>query len=708
MIHFFTQLIQRHVRAILLQSNLDAPSLPKIVTVGLGGLYLVGLLGVVELSQRPIWLIAILLFALQPLMIYAKQRRIHSALIESLAPLTIVYLMAGARVLLAIIERLQNHTTGSLTVPEPWGQRLDLNVAMVICGVWVLLAQLPLTAQAFGKSQKWLWQTAAIVLIGTAILWAGRVYLTIRAHGATASDPFAYIQMAVDFGDHLTPRHTFDLAPFTASHDLPLGPLAHVGYLSPDPQTGQSATVWPVGYSVLMGLGYVVGGESVLYLFTPLMGILTLWVTALLCNEILHRWPVEKRWLVAGVAAILLATSFQQTERLVVPMADIPAQIFTILTFVLAFHALRGRTTLFAALAGVCLGIAFAVRYTQVLIGPAVLLLFVLDYWETRSQRKLFEAVVWFGGAAALTALPILWYHNAAFGGPFEVGSKELGLFHIRYIPDTAEAMLRDLLTEREFYYLSPFVLWGFVRLWASFRRETITLSVWLVIITVFHLFYAALRLRDLLPQFPILVLMAGVGIMDMVYQTARLSRYQTIGRIAVIFGIVTLVWLRTDEAIRLAITPSFNTFGLLTAEQREALDDLETSTPLNAIVAVSLNSGPVSLYAHRETVRPYEWTDEEWLKFVQVSLESGYPVYLLRDGYEMETPLELTQSRYDATLIGTFFLPYFYPGAGSINQQVELYWIIPRRLIGDSLQMPKPYLDGYLALGYTTPDLLD
>ncbi|KAB2861694.1 MAG: hypothetical protein F9K46_08100, partial [Anaerolineae bacterium] len=187
----FTQLIQRHIRVLLLQSNLHAPSLPKIIMVGLAGIYLIGLLSVVELSQRPFWLIAILPFALQPLLIFVTQRRIHSTFIESLAPLTIAYFIAVVRVLLAVGDRLQNHTTGSLTVPEPWGQRLDLNVAMLICGIWVLLAQLPLTAQAFGKSRKWQWQAVAIMLFAASVLWAGRVYLTIRAHGATASDPFA-------------------------------------------------------------------------------------------------------------------------------------------------------------------------------------------------------------------------------------------------------------------------------------------------------------------------------------------------------------------------------------------------------------------------------------------------------------------------------------------------------------------------------------
>ncbi|MBI5930861.1 MAG: glycosyltransferase family 39 protein [Chloroflexi bacterium] len=442
-----------------------------------------------------------------------------------------------------------------------------------------------------------------------------------------------------------------------------------------------------------MGLGYGVGGESVLYLFTPLMGLLTLVVMALFCHEVLQRWPIEKRWLVAGIAVLILATSFQQTERLVVPMADIPAQVFTVLTFVFAFRAMRGQTAVFAALAGISLGVAFSIRYTQVLIGPAVLMLFGLEYWETRSKRKLAEAFLWFGGAALLMALPVLWYHNTAFGGPFKVGSKELGLFNIRYIPDTAQAMLRDVLAEREFYYLSPFLLWGAMRLWISFRRETIILLIWSVIVTGFHLFYAALRLRDLLPQYPILGLIAGVGIIDMLYLTARLSHssWHTLARVAVVSGIITLLWLRTDDAIRLAITPSFNTFGLLTAEQRNALDDLEDNTPTNAIVAVSLNSGPVSLYANRRTVRPYDWSEDEWLRFMRVALEAGYPVYLLRDGYQMEAPLKLTSTHFEVTPMGTFFLPYFYPGAGSINQEVELYRITPRRLIGDSLQDKQP-----------------
>lgn len=56
-----------------------------------------------------------------------------------------------------------------------------------------------------------------------------------------------------------------------------------------------------------------------------------------------------------------------------------------------------------------------------------------------------------------------------------------------------------------------------------------------------------------------------------------------------------------------------------------------------------------------------------------------------------METPLEVTQSHYEIRLVGTFSLPYFYPGAGSINQQIELYRITPHRFIGDSLQDAQP-----------------
>lgn len=688
----FLGLIERHLGALILRPLLKNLSIPTEISRVIGVLHVIGLLAVVELSQRPIWLAVILIFAIQPLLIY-KQRRRFTFPMESLAPLIFVYLMAVLRVALAMMERTQGSTAGTLVVPAPWGQRLDLNVAMIICSAWVVLAQLPFTAAALEKSTKWIWQGAGIILIIGATLCAGRIYFSIRTHGTTASDPFAYTQMAVDVAERQTPRHRFELAPFVTAHDLPLDPLSHVGYHAPDAETGEAATVWPVGYSVLLGLAYLLIGESGLYLLTPLMGLITLGTTALICHEILQRWEAEKCWIVAGIAALVVATSFQQMERLVVPMADIPAQVFSVLTIAFALRAMRQRTALFSALAGLSIGMAFAIRYTQVLLGFAVLVIFLLDYLERRSRQKSLTALLFFSGAAWLLALPILWYHNNAFGGPFEVGSHELSLFDIQYIPDTTRRMFDALATAHEFLYLAPFLVLGGIRLWASFRRETLVLMTWLIVLTGFHLFYAALRLRDLLPQLPILALLVGVGVVEAFSLLGRFIklRWQPLVRLVTAVIVVGLFWLRTNDILRLAITPSFNTFGLLTAEQRKAFDELAEATPSDAIIAVSLNSGPVNLYAEREIVRPYDWSDEEWLKFIQVVLAEGYPLYILQDGYEMEAPLQLAQTRYQVTPVNQFFLPYFYPGAGSINQQLTIYRVEGRQLIGDSLQPNKP-----------------
>jgi hypothetical protein len=688
----FLGLIERHLGALILRPPLKNPLIPTEISRVIGVLHIIGLLAVVELSQRPIWLTALMIFAIQPLLVY-KQHRRFTFPIESLAPLILVYLMAVVRVVLAMVEQTQGSTSGTLVVPEPWGQRLDLNVAMIICSVWVVLAQLPFTATALEKSTKWIWQAAGIILIIGTTLCAGRIYFSIRTHGTTASDPFAYIQMAVDMAERQTPRHHFELAPFVAIHDLPLDPLAHVGYHAPDAKTGEAATVWPVGYSALLGLAYLLIGESGLYLLTPLMGLITLGTTALLCHEILQRREIEKRWLGAGIAALVVATSFQQLERLVVPMADIPAQVFSVLTIAFAFRAIRERTALFSALAGLSIGVAFAIRYTQVLLGFAVLVVFLLDYLEHRSRQKSLTALVFFSGAAWLVALPILWYHNKAFGGPFKVGSHELDLFDIQYIPDTAQRMFDTLATAHEFLYLAPFLVLGSIRLWVSFRRETLVLLTWLIILTGFHLFYAALRLRDLLPQFPILALVVGVGVVEIFSLLARFVKLQwlPLARLATAVIVVGLFWLRMNDILRLAIIPEFNTFGLLTPEQRDAFDEFAMSTPQDAIIAVSLTSGPINLYAHREIVRPYDWSDEEWLKFIQVALAEEYPLYILQDGYEMEAPLQLAQAHYQVTPVNQFFLPYFYPGAGSINQQLTLYRVERRQLIGDSLQPNKP-----------------
>jgi hypothetical protein len=534
-----------------------------------------------------------------------------------------------------------------------------------------------------------------------ASLWASTTYFALQTHGVTGSDPYAYVQMAVDLARHGTLLHTFSLAPQVAQWNLPDWPVAPVGYLPPHLQTGQAATVWPPGYSALLAAAYLVGGEPGLYLLPPLMGLSALMALWWLSLEVLRSWPVERRFLAAGIAVFVLATSYRQVEGAALPMADVPSQLFTMLAVYCALRAVQSpefprrknlEALLFAALSGLCLGVAFSIRYTQVLLAISLLFLLAFSPRPLRSPTPLLPGslalrLLLFSLAAALAALPVLGYHALAFGNPFRTGSGELALFGWQYILPSAVALARELLRTNEFVYLTPFVLWGAARLWRSFRREMVALVLWLSVLAVFHLPYAALRARDLLAVFPVLALWAGAGVSDLIRwafeRRAENGQPQpaldspSLRAALVVLATVILLFARVRVTLQWPLHPErFNTFGYLTAEQRAAFDTLKGLTPSGAIVAASLNSGAVGLYAERDAVRPGSWSQGDWLEFVRQSMERGSPLYLLADGEEMQAPAQALPPAYTLQPVAELSLPYFYPDGRAEDRLVPLYLV--------------------------------
>jgi hypothetical protein len=181
-------------------------------------------------------------------------------------------------------------------------------------------------------------------------------------------------------------------------------------------------------------------------------------------------------------------------------MADVPAQFFSTLTVVLALIAIRqptvSRTISFSFVGGVFLGLAFATRYTQVLMGLSVIAIYTFAYLiDQRNIRAWLQANISAGIGAWLAALPVLWYHETAFGSPFKVGSEELNLFAAQWVDDTLSRMVQDALAYNEFFWLLPFLVWGAAYITWRDRRMAAILGLWLVTIVGFHLPYAALRL---------------------------------------------------------------------------------------------------------------------------------------------------------------------------------------------------------------------
>jgi hypothetical protein len=683
----------RHWRALCLDLRPEDRPFPLGLTLGLLGLQLAGVLALVRLGHRPIWLAICAGLFFLPLLLSWKLRRLQ-LIPESLAPLAVPYALLAARLTLALAARLGGGAPGPLRVPEPWGARLDLDLALAFGVSWALVTQAGALLRASGHHLRWpaLFGATALVL---ALAWSGVTYVRSAARGVTASDPYAYTQMAVDLAQRGSLLHTFELAPQVARWGLPIWPSVPVGYRSPDPLTGRAATVWPPGQAALLALGYRLAGEGGLDAVTPLLGLCSLLALWWLGREVLLGWPAERRSLAAGAAVLVLATSILQVRNLAVPMADIASQLFSTLMVCCALRTvaiasgpalsrIEGRggirpwaPLVWAACAGLCLSAAFDVRYTQVLMAIPLALAWLPEVRATASRAWLWLPIA--AGAALLVVLPVLWYHQAAFGSPFSVGSAELPLLGAENVRLTLPAVGRALLDRREFLYLLPFVIWGALLGWRSFRWPSLVLVAWLVAIGVFHLSYSALRARDLLSVFPVFALWAGMGIADALAAAqawgARGRTWRAVVPLLVALVVVACLWGRGRETLDIATgRPYFTTFGYLQPEQRRAFDTLAALTPPGAIVASSLNAGPVILYAGRSAVRPAYWSAAEWQTFVARALGEGLALYALADGAEMEAPIAALRARHRLVQVASLPLPYFSPNGGSDDRHLALY----------------------------------
>ncbi|GIV83054.1 MAG: hypothetical protein KatS3mg052_0061 [Candidatus Roseilinea sp.] len=656
----------------------------------------------------------------------ARQRPVQFWALSSLSPLTIAYVttclsFGGVRV-----EGLLNGVLSPL---------LSLIVmsalAFVIGGRWA--------AQRLEIGDWGFVRRSALLLVAASLGWAAWAALALRTHGVTGSDPYAYAQMGVDLATRGTVLHPFPLARLAYALDIPLHPVVHVGYRIPDGSRYEAPTVWPPGYAAFTGLAYLLAGERGLYLVTPLLNLFALIVSAWFAHHASHV-AYQRTWAedhvsgaqcqatqarqpdgqdearaapdaVAALTVFFTATSYQQVEWQMVPMADIAAQLFSILALTLAWRA-RGSLVV-AGLSGLALGAAFDIRYTQVLIAPAIALALAPTRRETREATRAT-----LGGslpsyalrlascalAAWIAASPVLMYHTTVFGGPFHVGSEELTNFSLARLPETLGRTIDELKHYREFGGLMPLILIGAAAMWRRSRRALAILAAYAVTLFLFHIAYAYLRLRDILSLFPVLHLLAAFGAVELwrgvsALRCGRCARIaqrlspaahggdamrSTLNQLLAIAAICALSYLfvlRAMETLALPVTRGFGAFGYLAREQRLSFERLRRMTPNDAVIGCALNSGAVDLHAGRTAFRPAVWTPDELVRFVDALHAEGRPVFLLDDGAELRASLATLRARYALREVGRLDLPYYEAvGGGSQNRRVPLFEIRVRR----------------------------
>ena len=514
------------------------------------------------------------------------------------------------------------------------------------------------------------WVPAAL-LAGAGLAWAAWAYFTLYARGVTGSDPYCYVQMAVDLVRYGTVLHRFALAPLAGALQIDLEPVLHVGYRLPLHAGEWAATVWPPGHSVLLGLVGKLAGEEAIYLATPLMALAslaaTVWLGALLFDDL----PRPMAWLGGSVAGLLVATSFEQLRWVLVHMADISAQLFSALTIALAWPGARRAPRRSLAAAGLALGMAYWARHTQLAMAVPALVLIATAGAERSRRARLHDGAVYLG-AGLLLALPDLAYHTLLFGSPLRPESKELALYALGAVPATTALLVREWLARQELLYFAPFLLAGAWLLARRNRRASVTLWLWLGGLWAVQAPYSSLRLRDLLPALPALALLAGYGVAGaLTWLAGRRRQAATLLALAA----VALFWLRTGDLALLPLRHNFNNFGYLWSSQRQEFAWLQTRLEPNAVVGATLNSGALDLYAGRDTFLPAGWPPGDLRRFLEALHDQGRPTYLLDDGSDMAAALASVQAYAQVSPVATLLqVPFYAPDGGSELRDVVLY----------------------------------
>jgi hypothetical protein len=640
-------------------------------------------------SGWPLWIAPLALLVIMAPQLPVLFRRRRPSLI-ALTPLVVAY---AATVLWLVLRWLDITCIGwqGLSFPDPFTSFLYLDGIILGSAVFAVLCQLSVTSSVLVKPEL-LWRSTAGILVAAVLLWVGVVYLGKRTHGVTASDPYAYAQMAIDLAERGTLTHRFSLFQEVASLEIAWGPLVPVGYHIPLNELGDAPSVWATGAAIPLAAGYALAGEPGLYLTTPLIAMLDLAVTWKLANEALQGESRAVRYLTGTLAVALLATSPEYVDRLLVPMADAAAQLFTVLTLLFAIKGMhqlqRGQMGVLPFLvSGVCFATAYWIRHTQLVLVLPVLMAIVLggrislrreapDQSAFLSLANRFSTIVIpllaFAGAALVTALPDILYRWRIFGGPLATETTELPLMALSHIGPVALKMLGEALAAGEWGYLFPLAAYGAYRLGRDRRGEAIVLACAFFAVLLVHLPYRALRLRDLISIFPILDIAIAYGAIMLVRRVRRIGIMEEVpprlvGALLpatvtawVVFSLALARWAMIDDLWK----PGWASFGYMQPNQRAAFDNLAELTPPEAVVGASLNAGALSMYTGRDSFRPYDgWSRDEWELFAGTMQSAGRPIYLLDDGKLMAEFIAAEEANHSLTLIERLQVPLF--GAG-------------------------------------------
>lgn len=490
-----------------------------------------------------------------------------------------------------------------------------------------------------------------IAVLALTLVWYGALVGRFHTNGAIGDDPATYVQMARDLAYRGTVIPEFllltNLYQSGVSWDALIAPGYHIVG-----ETGMVAPNFAFGFPLLLALAMRVFGEGVVDWATAFMGGLWLVGTFALGSELWRELPPVRRYGSGAFAVLLLATTPKQIQLALVPMSDVPAQLFCVLAVWCALRISRqfvaphgARNLVFAGLCGVCLGVAYLIRHSALVL--VVPLTVVTTHWRAGSRRERLVEVLVALVALALAMVPDLLYRLRVLGSVLAVESPESSRIVLLDAPRQFLEMLGALFSVTGF---GPIVLLAPVGWWLLAREGNRFSAVLLLSWTLaFMGFHAPLYLTDvfennlryLVPAYPAIALSisaGGVWVLAGAFDEFR-KREGSFSREAVLFSVGSLFVLITAViALRALANPErfvARAYGWMSEAARRDMDALNLQLPPDAVIGVSDQMAAATLlYARRDIFRPGSFREptRDFPLFVAAMQNENRPIYLLGD----------------------------------------------------------------------------